>query len=104
MKTPEQIVLAPVLTEKSIRLKEEGRYVFFVHKDANKLEIARAIEAIYNRGKKKEKDKIKVVDVNVINVKGKTVQRGRQPAGKRPDRKKAIITLAPGQFLEDIGA
>lgn len=104
MKTPEQIVLSPVLTEKSIRLKEDGRYVFFVARDANKIEIARAIEAIYNRGKKKEKDRISVVDVNVINVKGKTVQRGRQIRGKRPDRKKAVITLAPGQMLEDIGA
>lgn len=104
MKTPEQIILAPVLTEKSIRLKEQNRYVFFVAKDANKVQIARAIETLYNRGKKKDKDKIQVVDVNVINVKGKTVQRGRQLRGKRPDRKKAIITLAPGQFLEDIGA
>lgn len=104
MKTPEQIVLSPVLTEKSIRLKEEGRYVFFVAKDANKIEIARAIEAIYNRGKKKDKDQIQVVDVNVINVKGKTVQRGRQLRGRRPDRKKAVVTLAPGQMLEDIGA
>ncbi|MER3414036.1 MAG: 50S ribosomal protein L23 [Armatimonadota bacterium] len=104
MKTPEQIVLSPVLTEKSIRLKEDGRYVFFVAKDANKVEIARAIEAIYNRGKKKAKDRIKVVEVNVISVKGKTVQRSRQTRGKRPDRKKAVITLAPGQMLEDIGA
>ncbi len=104
MKTPEQIVLSPALTEKSIRLKEDGRYVFFVAKDANKIEIARAIEAIYNRGKKKDKDRIQVVDVNVINVKGKAVQRGRQIRGKRPDRKKAVITLAPGQMLEDIGA
>ncbi|HWP31708.1 MAG TPA: 50S ribosomal protein L23 [Fimbriimonadales bacterium] len=99
-KTPDNIIIKPVLTEKSVRLGAEGKYFFYVHPDANKVEIARAIEEIYNAGKKK-KDRIKVSKVNVINVHGKSVRRHTlRKAGRRANRKKAIITLMPGQRLE----
>lgn len=99
----EEIIIKPALTEKSEILKMDGKYVFWVHPDANRTEVARAIEEIYNRDRKKEKDKIFVAKVNILNVPGKTVRRGMR-FGKRRDRKKAIITLAQGSILEDVGA
>ncbi len=101
---PEQIILRPALTEKSEILKQEGKYVFFVNPLSNRIEVADAIEAIYNRGKKKEKDRIKVTKVNIISVPGKSARSGFRTGGRRPDRKKAIITLSEGQMLEDVGA
>jgi large subunit ribosomal protein L23 len=101
---PEQIVLRPALTEKSELLKQEGKYVFFVSPKANRIEVAAAIEAIYNRGKKKDKDRITVTKVNIISVRGKGARSGFRTKGSRPDRKKAVVTLAQGQVLEDIGA
>ncbi|MBA3726903.1 MAG: 50S ribosomal protein L23 [Armatimonadetes bacterium] len=100
----EQIILRPALTEKSEILKQDGKYVFFVSPEANRIEVAQAIEVIYNRGKKKEKDHIKVEKVNMITVHGKAARSGFRTTGRRADRKKAIITLAEGQILEDIGA
>lgn len=98
-KPPEQVVLMPVLTEKSVRLSADGKYVFFVAPKANKIEIAQAIEEIYNRGKK-SKEKIQVQDVNVMNIKGKKKRTNFKVTGKRADRRKAIVTLMPGQTLE----
>ena len=77
------------------------KYTFEVARDANKIEIKSAIEAIYNAGRKKE-DAIKVTAVRTIKVLGKLRRRGRH-TGYEPDRKKAIITLAVGQILEDYG-
>lgn len=101
--SPEQVVLKPALTEKSEILKQEGKYVFFVNPEANRVQVAEAIEAIYNRGRKK-KDRIAVEKVNMITVHGKSARSGFRTSGKRPTRKKAVVTLAPGQMLEDIGA
>jgi large subunit ribosomal protein L23 len=101
---PEQIILKPALTEKSEELKYNGKYVFFVSPKANRIEVAEAVEEIYNRDKKKDKDRIKVVKVNMITVHGKGARSGFRTAGRRPDRKKAIVTLAEGQILEDFGA
>ncbi|MDQ2985932.1 MAG: 50S ribosomal protein L23 [Armatimonadota bacterium] len=100
----EQIVLRPALTEKSEELKYAGKYVFFVSPQANRIEVAEAVEEIYNRDKKKEKDRIKVVKVNMISVHGKSARSGFRTRGQRADRKKAIVTLAAGQVLEDFGA
>ncbi len=100
---PHNIVLMPVLTEKSVILGSEGKYAFWVNPNANRTEIAQAIEAIFNEGKKKEKDRIQVVKVNVISVRGKTKRTNWRIQGRRPDRKKAIITLAEGQTLEGFG-
>ena len=99
---PHKIIYSPQLSEKSEFLKQKGKYVFFVSPDANKLEIADAIEAIYNRGKRK--DLIKVTKVNVINVKGKTARSAYKNKGRRSGKTKAIITLEADQVLEDIGA
>lgn len=118
MKSPFDIIVAPHITEKSVRLsygdpliREEKdlvrKYTFLVSKSANKIEIKNAIEAIYNTGKK-EAEHISVTDVHTVKVLGK-VKRVRTKAtafpksGSQPDRKKAIITLAKGQVLEDYG-
>ncbi len=100
---PHKIILKPHLTEKTVRLAEQGQYVFFVAPEANKIEVARALEALYNQGKRK-KDRIQVVKVNLINVKGKPRRTNWRIVGRKPDRKKAIITLAEGQRLEGYGA
>ncbi len=102
-KNATDIILGPHLTEKTVRLGEGGKFVFWVHPDANKIEIAKAIESIYNSGKKKDKDKITVLKVNVMNQKGKLKRVSFKSKGHRPDRRKAIITLEPGQILEGFG-
>lgn len=78
------------------------KYTFLVARSANKIEIKQAIEAIYNAGKKKG-DAISVESVRTIKVLGKKRRRGMRSTGYEPDRKKAIITLAKGQLLEDYG-
>ena len=77
----EQIILKPALTEKSEELKYTGKYVFFVSPKANRIEVAEAIEEIYNRDKKKDKDRIKVVKVNMISVHGKSARSGFRSQG-----------------------
>ncbi|MCL6518619.1 MAG: 50S ribosomal protein L23 [Armatimonadetes bacterium] len=91
MKDPYQIIERPIVTEKSIAGTDQRKYTFRVNRRANKIEIARAIEQIFN---------VKVQDVNTINVKGKKKRLGRYPEGKTPDWKKAIVTLKPGQKIE----
>ena len=68
----------------------EGKYVFVVAKAANKIEIAKAVSEIF---------KVKVAKVNTVNVIGKPKRMGRTQ-GKRPDYKKAIVKLAPGETIE----
>ena len=68
----------------------EGKYVFVVAKAANKIEIAKAVSEIF---------KVKVAKVNTVNVLGKKKRMGRTQ-GKRPDYKKAIVKLAPGETIE----
>ena len=85
------IILAPVITEKSSRIAETGnRIVFKVRKDANKTQIKQAIEKIYD---------VKVEKVNTINVKPKKKRVGRY-TGTTSAYKKAIITLAEGSNIE----
>jgi len=80
----------PPTTEKSTILREkDGTYCFKVHLHANKIEIARAIEKVF------EKDKVKVAAVRTSRVRGKTKRMGRA-LGKRPDWKKAWVKLSPG--------
>ncbi len=90
MKTPYDVILEPVLSEKAYQGYAEGKYTFWVHPDATKTEVKNAIEAAF---------KVDVVKVNVQNVRGKTKRLGRFE-GKRPDRKKAIVTVKPGQKIE----
>ncbi len=113
MKDPHAIIIRPHITEKSVALsygdpniREETqlvrKYTFIVARDANKIEIKSAIEAIYNTGKKADQA-IKVDAVRTIKVLGKLKKRGFKKPGYEPDQKKAIITLAKGQLLEDYG-
>ncbi|AIE87139.1 uL23 family ribosomal protein [Fimbriimonas ginsengisoli] len=78
------------------------KYTFIVARDANKIEIKSAIEAIYNEGKKADQA-ISVTAVRTVKVLGKKRKRGQRSSGFEPDRKKAIVTLAKGQMLEDYG-
>ena len=80
---PRDIILAPVVTEKSVGLLAEKTYTFKVDKNANKIQIAEAVEAIFG---------VKVLKVNTISMKGAKRRMGRFE-GYRPDWKKAIVTL-----------
>lgn len=112
MLTPYEIIIRPHITEKSVALsygneflpedQNVRKYTFVVNRDANKLQIKAAIEAIYNTGKGKKDEKIEVTNVHTVSVKGKMRRVGMR-RGARPDWKKAVITLAPGQKLEDYG-
>jgi len=87
MNDPFAIVQTMLVTEQSMDLREAGKYVFQVHPDANKIEIRRAVEQLYD---------VKVKSVNVMNRLGKRKRAGRARAGFRPDWKKAVVTLAQG--------
>lgn len=112
MKDPHTIIIRPHITEKSVsqsygdpRVKDEKqivrKYAFIVDNTANKIEIKGAIEAIFNAGKKSKE--ITVADVRTIKIHGKMRRVGQRKPGKRPDMKKAIVTLAPGQIIEEYG-
>ena len=86
-----QIIREPHITEKASQQKELANKISFkVHKRANKIEIRKAIETLFNT---------KVVDVKTMNVRGKRRRVGRN-MGKRSDWKKAVVTLAPGESVE----
>ena len=86
MKAPQDIIIAPVITEKSMAGIATKKYTFKVACDANKIEIAKAIESLFPG---------KVVKVNTLNVAGKAKRMGMNQ-GYRSDWKKAIVTLAEG--------
>jgi large subunit ribosomal protein L23 len=86
VKDPRDILLAPVVSEKSYNLLDEGKYTFIVDPSANKTEIKIAIEKVFS---------VKVASVNTMNRKGKT-RRTRFGLGKRKDTKRAIVTLREG--------
>ncbi|MDY3844988.1 MAG: 50S ribosomal protein L23 [Ruminococcus sp.] len=83
MKAPQDIILKPVITEKSIDGLQVGKYTFKVAKDANKVEIADAVEKLFG---------VKVAKVNTMNCRGRVKRVGRF-VGKTADWKKAIVTL-----------
>lgn len=78
------IIKRPIVTERSMAMTEHKRYTFEVARDANKIEIGKAIEEIFG---------VKVAKVNTINMDGKEKRTGRYPAGRRPSWKKAMVTL-----------
>ena len=93
MKSPYEIIVRPIITERAMIMAEkpeQPQYVFKVATSSNKIEIARAIEAIY---------KVKVASVNTVAVMGKAKRMGRH-AGRRSDWKKAFVVLAPGQKID----
>ena len=83
-------LVKPLITEKATHLGSENKYVFMVAPDANKISIRRAVEAVYG---------VKPVKVNLLNVSGKAVTRGRI-SGRRKDWKKAIVTLKKGESIQ----
>ena len=87
-KDPRDILFAPVVSEKSYGLLDEGKYTFVVDPRSNKTEIKVAIEQIFS---------VKVASVNTINRKGKT-RRTKFGMGKRKDTKRAIVTLREGSI------
>ncbi|OJX65848.1 MAG: 50S ribosomal protein L23 [Micrococcales bacterium 73-13] len=87
-KDPRDIIIAPVVSEKSYALIDEGKYSFIVATDANKTEIKLAIEKIFG---------VRVEAVNTLNRQGKT-RRTRAGIGKRKDTKRAIVTLKSGSI------
>ncbi|MDK2823778.1 MAG: large subunit ribosomal protein [Clostridia bacterium] len=90
MKNPRDIIIKPVVSEKSVANMEHNKYTFKVDLKANKIDIKKAIEEIF---------KVKVLDVKTMIVKGKMKRMGRYE-GKRPDWKKAIVTLKEGDKIE----
>ncbi len=98
-KSPYQIIVRPIVTEKSVDGGSQNKYTFIVAKEANKYEIAEAIQRIQADAK----NVINVVSVNTMVVKGKTRQGRffkRANRGRTSDWKKAIVTLRPGQSIE----
>lgn len=84
------VIVRPILTEKSTMLSEVGKYVFRVNNQANKLQIRQAVEELF---------RVDVASVNVARVRGKWRRFGRS-RGRQPDWKKAVVTLEPGQSIE----
>ena len=88
--TAHDIIIRPIITEKSSSLMALNKYTFEVHKNANKIQIGKAVEEVFN---------VKVVGVNTINVKGKMRRRGATKGYTR-SWKKAIVALKPDQHIE----
>jgi large subunit ribosomal protein L23 len=87
------VLIAPVVSEKSYGLLDANKYTFIVHPDANKTEIKIAVEKVFD---------VKVTSVNTINRQGKT-RRTRYGMGKRPNTKRAIVSLAEGHRIDIFG-
>ena len=88
------VIIAPLITEKSMAEALNNQYTFTVNPHATKTQIRHAIEDIF---------KVNVVKINTVNVRGKSrnfARRGVKTSGKQSDHKKAIVTLKPGQKIE----
>jgi large subunit ribosomal protein L23 len=90
---PRDVLLSPVISEKSYGLLDENKYTFVVRPDANKTQIKIAVEQVFN---------VTVLDVNTLNRQGKR-KRTRSGFGRRKNTKRAIVSLAPGDRIEIFG-
>lgn len=90
-KSPYEILVRPMITERALNGQEHNQYTFQVAVSANKREIKNAVEQAFG---------VKVLAVNTVRTQGKAVHRAGMRPGRKPETKKAIITLAPGQALE----
>jgi large subunit ribosomal protein L23 len=90
VKSSRDVIIRPVVSEKSYAGLEQNSYTFLVDKRANKTEIKEAVQAIWN---------VRVTSVNTLNKPGKVKRRG-YTKGKRSDEKRAIVTLADGDAIE----
>ncbi len=93
MKDYRDVLVAPVVSEKSYGLLDENKYTFIVAPDANKTEIKIAVEKVFN---------VKVVSVNTMNRQGKN-KKTRFGDGKRKDTKRAIVQVAAGNRIDIFG-
>jgi large subunit ribosomal protein L23 len=93
MKDPRQVILRPIISERSYDLINHNRYTFEVAKQSNKIEIGQAVEAIFD---------VTVLKVNTMNVTGKP-KRVRYAKGTTRSWKKAIVTLRAGDTIEAFG-
>lgn len=92
MNDPRDVVIEPIVSEKSYALMEDNAYTFKVHPSASKPEIRAAVEAIFD---------VKVTKVHTLNRKGKRRRNRRSLTfGSRPDTKRAIVTLAEGDSID----
>ena len=89
-KDPRDVLIAPVVSEKSYGLIDDNKYTFVVHPDANKTEIKIAVERIFG---------VQVTAVNTLNRKGKA-RRTKNGLGQRKDTKRAIVSVAAGQSID----
>jgi large subunit ribosomal protein L23 len=91
VRDPRDIIIRPLITEKSLRLAREGKYSFEVAREANKLEIKSAVEKLF---------RVRVEKVHTINMKGKprTMFWGKRTTGKTKEWKKAIVTVKEGKI------
>ena len=90
---PRDIIVAPVVSEKSYSVLDQNWYTFLVHPDANKTQIKIAVEQVFG---------VKVTGVNTINRQGKR-RRTKVGFGKRPDTKRAIVSVADGERIDIFG-
>jgi large subunit ribosomal protein L23 len=90
VKSPREVILRPVVSEKSYAGLEQNRYTFIVSPEANKTEIREAVQTIWN---------VRVLNVSTLNRRGKS-KRFRWTQGRRSDQKRAVVTLAPGDSIE----
>ena len=90
---PRDVLLRPVISEKSYRLADDNKYTFVVAPDANRTQIRQAVEAVFG---------VLVTSVNTLNRPGKR-RRTRFGWGKRPDTKRAIVSLAEGDRIDVFG-
>jgi large subunit ribosomal protein L23 len=90
MKSPRDVIIRPIVSEKSYAGIEQNSYTFLVDTRANKTEIKEAVQSIWG---------VRVVSVNTLNRQGKVKRRG-WTKGKRADEKRAIVTLADGDSIE----
>ena len=84
MKSVYDIIIRPIITEQSMEQTDIKKYAFVVARDANKIEIKKAVEEIFG---------VKVAKVNTLNMDGKVKRNGRYPEGRRPAWKKAVVRL-----------
>ena len=94
VRDPRDVLLAPVISEKSYGLLDGNQYTFIVRPDANKTQIKIAVEQIFQ---------VKVLGVNTINRQGKRKRSKGNKLGKRKDTKRAIVSPAPGDRIEIFG-
>jgi large subunit ribosomal protein L23 len=91
--TARDVLLKPVISEKSYRLADEGKYTFVVVQEANRTQIRQAVEEVFG---------VRVTGVNTMNRPGKR-RRTRFGWGKRPDTKRAIVSVAEGERIDVFG-